>query len=63
MTNADKIRHMDDESLEKLLYEYSRDTAATVMNMVSEALVAYMFSKDDYRKTLKDFLKSEDKEK
>ena len=56
MTNADKMRRLDDEHLAMLLYEQSRNTAESVLHMVADAFVAYVFD-EKYKKDMKEFLK------
>lgn len=59
MTNAEKIRKLDDEHLEKFLIDVQKSVASAVLKTVSDAVVAYIFDKDG-KYAMKSFLKKED---
>lgn len=58
MTNAEKIRRLDDEHLEKFLIEVQKSVASAILKTISDAAVAYIFDKDG-KDTMKNFLKKE----
>lgn len=60
MTNAEKIRRLDDEHIEKFLCDVQKATAKAVLRMVADAIVAYLFDANG-KEYVKDFLKKEDK--
>ena len=59
MTNAEKIRRLDDEELGRFLNDVQKNAATNVLRMVADAIAAYMFDKDG-KDMMKKFLKNED---